>query len=129
MAATQAQGRYLTGFLVALTALCAGIAYMSTGIGKLLALVGAIGLLATLVSFLNIKAAEGKTGQRSGAGWLKAIGAILASAGWILVLVGVQVITSTGGRIVLGLLGIAVSLFGIIYVLPTAYNKNAAWKG
>ncbi|HTS90216.1 MAG TPA: hypothetical protein VMG41_17120 [Gemmatimonadales bacterium] len=129
MAANQAQGRYLTLFLAALTVLCAGIAYFSSGIGKLVGLVGVVGLVAALAGFSSIKGGEGKTPQRGGASGLKATGAILAAAGWILVLVGIQIVTTTGGRIVLGLLGIGVSLYGITSVLPAAYNKNASWKG
>jgi hypothetical protein len=29
---------------------------------------------------------------------------------------------------VMALVGIAVSLFGLCYVLPAAFNKNAIWK-
>ena len=58
----------------------------------------------------------------------KVVGALLACLGWVVVLVGLPLVTGTGGRIVLALGGIAVSLFGIIYVLPTAFNKNAIWK-
>jgi len=36
---------------------------------------------------------------------------------------------STGGRIIFALLGIGVSLVGVIYILPAAFNKNAFWKG
>jgi uncharacterized membrane protein YgaE (UPF0421/DUF939 family) len=37
-------------------------------------------------------------------------------------------ISSTGGRIVLALVGIGISLFGILVILPGAFNKNAVWK-
>ena len=48
--------------------------------------------------------------------------------GWVITLFGMHLTPSTGGRIVLALVGIAVSLFGIIVVLPAAFNKNAVWK-
>ena len=35
---------------------------------------------------------------------------------------------STGGRLVMVLAGIAISLFGIMGVLNPAYMKNAVWK-
>ena len=43
-------------------------------------------------------------------------------------LFGLHVTDSVGGRIVLALVGIGVTLFGILYVLPTTFNKNAIWK-
>ena len=36
--------------------------------------------------------------------------------------------SSTGGRLVLVLVGIAVSLFGILGLINPAYQKNAIWK-
>jgi uncharacterized membrane protein YgaE (UPF0421/DUF939 family) len=36
--------------------------------------------------------------------------------------------TATSGRLVLALIGIGMSLFGMLYVLPAAFNKNATWK-
>ena len=58
----------------------------------------------------------------------KLIGAGLSTLGWVITLFGMHLTPSTGGRIVLALVGIAVSLFGIIVVLPAAFNKNAVWK-
>lgn len=128
MAASTGQGRSLTTFLVGLTVMCAGIAYFSSGSGKLLALLGAGGLLASFAGFRKIKPLEGKPAQNPGAGTMKLLGAFIACFGWILILFGLHVVTGTGGRIVLALLGIGVSLVGIVYVLPTAFNKNAIWK-
>ena len=48
--------------------------------------------------------------------------------GWIVTLGGLRVVNSNGGRIVVALLGIGVSFFGILYVLPAAFNKTAFWK-
>jgi len=128
MAATTGQGRSFASFIVGLTGLCAGIAYFSTGLGKFITVAGALVLVMSLFAFLKIKPLEGKTAQKPVAGAMKAVGAFVSAFGWFLILVGLHVITGTGGRIVLGLVGIGVSLFGIIYVLPTAFNKNAIWK-
>jgi len=59
---------------------------------------------------------------------MKLVGAFLAALGWGITLFGMHIVDGTTGRLVLALVGIAVSLFGMIYVLPTAFNKNAIWK-
>ena len=41
---------------------------------------------------------------------------------------GLHFVNTSGGRIVVSLLGIAVSFFGMLYVLPAAFNKTAFWK-
>lgn len=128
MAATSGQGRSFTTFLVGITVACGGIAYFSTGLGKVALAIGVVIFVASLFAFLKIKPMEGKPAQNSGAGTMKLIGAFIACFGWILVLFGLHIVTGTGGRIALSLIGIAVSLFGIIYVLPAAFNKNAIWK-
>jgi hypothetical protein len=128
MAATTGQGRSFTTFIVGLTALCGGIAYFSTGVGKFTSVAGALILVMSLLSFLKLKPLEGKPAQNAGAGRMKLLGAFVSAFGWLLILSGLHVVTGTSGRIVLGLVGIGVSLFGILYVLPTAFNKNAIWK-
>jgi hypothetical protein len=128
MAATTGQGRSFTTFIVGLTGLCAGIAYFSTGLGKFIAVAGALVVVMSLLSFLKLKPLEGKPAQKAGAVAMKLVGAFVSAFGWLLNQVGLHVVTGTTGRIFLGLVGIAVSLFGIIYVLPTAFNKNAIWK-
>ena len=128
MAATTGQGRSFTTFIVGFTALCAGIAYFSTGLGKFVTVVGSLIVVMSLFAFLKIKPLEGKPAQWAGTGAMKLVGALVSAFGWFLILVGLHVVTGTSGRIVLGLVGIAVSLFGIIYILPTAFNKNAIWK-
>ena len=124
MAANNKQGSTFATFLVGLTVMCAGIAFLSRGSGKLLALLGAVILLASLFGFLKIKPTEGKPAQDSGAMGMKLVGAFIACLGWVLVLFGLHVTTGTGGRMVVALIGIAVSLFGIIYVLPAAYQPE-----
>jgi len=128
MAATTGQGRSFTTFVVGLTGRCAGIAYFSTGLVKFITTAGALVLAMSLLTFLKIKPLEGKSAQKAGAGGMKLVGAFISAFGWFLILVGLHVVTGTGGRIVLGLVGIGVTLFGILYVLPAAFNKNAIWK-
>lgn len=128
MAANTGQGRSFTTFLVGLTVACAGIAYWTGGFGKLLFIVGLVILVASLFGFLKLKPLEGKPAQRATPTMMKLTGAFLAAFGWVLTLFGMHLVPSTGGRIVFALVGIAVSLFGILYVLPSAFNKNAIWK-
>jgi hypothetical protein len=128
MAANAGQGRNFGLFLVGLTIACAGIASFSSGMGKLLLLLGVVIVLAGMFGFLKIKPLEGKVAQRPGPTGMKLVGAFIAAFGWVLTLFGTHVVSSVAGRGVFALLGIAVSLFGIIYVLPAAFNKNAIWK-
>jgi hypothetical protein len=128
MAANTGQGRGFTTFLVGFTAMCAGLAYLSTGFGKLVLAVGAVIFVASLFGFLKIKPLEGKPAQKASPMAMKLAGAFSAALGWIITLFGMHVVAGTSGRIVLALVGIAVSLFGILYILPTAFNKNAIWK-
>jgi hypothetical protein len=128
MAANTRQGRGFTTFLVGFTVLCVGIAYLSTGFGKFLIAVGAVIFVASLFNFLKLKPLEGKAAQPATPPVMKATGAGLSLFGWILTLFGMHLIPSVGGRIVFSLVGIGVSLIGIVYVLPAAFNKNAIWK-
>jgi hypothetical protein len=128
MAANTGQGRSFTTFLVGFTAICAGIAYLSTGLGKLVLVAGAIIFVASLFGFLKIKPLEGKAAQKAGPAAMKLVGGIVAALGWIITLYGMRLVEGTNGRIVLALVGIGISLFGIIYILPAAYNRNAIWK-
>jgi len=128
MAANKSQGSYYTLFLVAATVLCAGIYEFSSGFGKLLLLVGAVVLVGSLFGMMSVKSQEGKTATPVSAMSMKLLGAAAACLGWVITLFGMHVTPSTGGRIVLALVGIAVSLFGIIVILPAAFNKNAVWK-
>ncbi len=128
MAANKAQGRTLTVFLVGLTLACAGLATWSGGSGKLLLIVGVVGLVASLVMSRRIKPLEGRVAQRPGGEAAKLAGAFVALLGWLVTLGGLQVVASTGGRILLALIGIATSLYGIVAILPAALNRNAIWK-
>ena len=127
MAANKSQGSYYTLFLVGATVLCAGI-YLGGGMGKLLLLVGAVGFIASLFGMLKIKSLEGPSALKPGPGVMKLVGAVVVLLGWGITLFGMHLTPSVGGRIITALVGIAVSLFGIIVVLPGAFNKNAVWK-
>jgi uncharacterized membrane protein YtjA (UPF0391 family) len=128
MAANTGQGRSFTTFLVGLVVGCAGIAYLSTGLGKLLFGIGLLIFVVSLFGFLKLKPLEGKPAAGPTPAMMKAVGAFLAALGWVITLFGMHVVEGTSGRLVLALVGIGVSLFGMIYVLPTAFNKNAIWK-
>ena len=124
MAANTGQGRGFVTFLVGFTVTWAGL-YLSN---KLLLGVGLIVVLVSLFQFLKLKPLEGKTAQKASSTTMKLVGAFLAALGWVITLYGLRLVAGTNGRIVLALVGIGVSLFGVIYVLPTAFNKNAIWK-
>jgi hypothetical protein len=128
MAANTGQGRSFTTFLVGLTVACVGIAYFSAGYGKPLLVVGVIIVIASMFGFLKLKPLEGNPAESSSPTIMKLFGAFLAALGWIITLFGMHLTEGTGGRIVLALIGIGVSLFGMIVVLPAAFNKNAIWK-
>jgi hypothetical protein len=128
MAATKSQGSFYTLFLAAATVLCAGVFDWSSGWGKLLFVVGVLGLLAALFGMLKIKPLEGRTAMKASPLAMKLVGAFIAAFGWFITLFGMHLTSSVGGRLVLALIGIGVSLFGIIVVLPAAFNKNAVWK-
>ena len=128
MAANTGQGRSFTTFLVGLVVACAGIAYLSTGFGKLLLGVGLLIFVVSFLGFLKLKPLEGKPAGGPTPAAMKAVGAFLAALGWGITLFGMHVVEATSGRLVLALIGIGVSLFGMIYVLPTAFNKSAIWK-
>jgi len=128
MAANTGQGRNFAVFLVGLTVACVGVASFSSGRGKLLLLVGAVILIASLVGFLKLRPLEGKPAQRLSSTGAKLAGAFVAAFGWVLTLFGMHLVDSVSGRMIFALIGIAVSLFGIVYILPSAFNKNAIWK-
>jgi len=128
MAANRSQGGYYTLFLASATVLCSGIYFWSGGMGKLLFLVGLVGLAASLFGMFSIKSREGRTALKPSPLVMKLIGAAASLLGWVITLFGMHLTPSVSGRIVLALVGIGVSLFGILVVLPAAFNKNAVWK-
>jgi len=128
MAANRSQGSYYTLFLTAATVLCAGIFFWSGGMGKLLFLVGLAGIAGSAFGMMSIKSLEGRTALKPSPLVMKLIGAGASLLGWVITLFGMHLTPSVSGRILLALVGIAVSLFGILVVLPAAFNKNAVWK-
>lgn len=128
MAANTGQGRGFTTFLIGFTLACVGIAYFSSGFGKPVFAVGLIIFVVSLLGFLKLKPVEGKPAMNASPTVMKAIGAFLAAFGWVITLFGMHVTDGTSGRIILALVGIGVSLVGMIFVLPAAFNKNAIWK-
>ena len=59
---------------------------------------------------------------------MRLVGLLLAVVGWLIPVVGLTVTQSLGARFTLVLLGICISLFGILGVLNKAHQKNAIWK-
>jgi hypothetical protein len=128
MAATKSQGSNFALFMVGITAFCAGIAYSTTGSGILALIVGAVALIVSFVGLLRIKPLEGKTGEGPQSAALKLAGVAAALLGWLVVLFGLHLTASVGGRMFTSILGIAISLIGVCYLLPTASSKAAIWK-
>jgi hypothetical protein len=128
MAATTSQGKSFTLFIVGITVAAAGLAFIATGIGKV-ALVAGLAIIGySFFKFFIIKPLEGPTAEAKQPAALKLAGLALALGGWMVVLFGLHLTPSVSGRMVSTLLGLAISLFGILVILPIAANKNAIWK-
>ena len=56
------------------------------------------------------------------------LGLVITFAGWALAASSVGITSSTTGRLGIVLVGIVVSLVGILGVINPAYQKNAVWK-
>ncbi|HVC48217.1 MAG TPA: hypothetical protein VND90_13320 [Terracidiphilus sp.] len=128
MAATKSQGRALTLFMVGITTACAGVAYFSSGSGKLAFFVGLVVLLVSFALCIKMKPEEGKIAAKAQPAVLKLVGVGVVLLGWVTVLYGLHLTTSVGGRMTTSIIGFAISLVGVIYFLPAAANKNAIWK-
>lgn len=128
MAATQSQGRSFGLFLVGITTACAGAYLMPGGAGIGLLIVGLVLLAASFAMFVKLKPLEGKVALGSQPAVMKLVGAALSAGGWIVALFGLHLTASVGGRMVIAIIGLAISLFGIVFILPAACNKNAIWK-
>ncbi len=59
---------------------------------------------------------------------MQIVGILLALIGWIIPVVGLTITQSLGARFILVVLGIAISLTGILGVLNKAHLKKAIWK-
>ena len=128
MAATTSQGKSFTVFIVGITVAAAGVAFSASGVGKV-ALVAGLAIVAySFFQFFKIKPSEGPAAEGKQPAALKLAGLALALGGWIVVLFGLHLTPSVTGRMVSSILGLAISLFGILVILPIAANKNAIWK-
>ena len=56
------------------------------------------------------------------------VGVVITLAGWVLAAASVGITSSTTARLGMVLVGIVVSLVGILGVINPAYQKNAIWK-
>ena len=56
------------------------------------------------------------------------VGLAITFLGWVVAVASVGMVASTGGRLVVVLVGIVISLVGILGVLNPAYMKDAIWK-
>ena len=59
---------------------------------------------------------------------MKLIGLLVAVLGWLIAVGGLTITASTGGRIVFCIIGIAITLFGILGLINKAHLKTAVWK-
>ena len=59
---------------------------------------------------------------------MKLVGLLLALAGWLIPIVTVVLVQSTAVRMTVSILGIAMTLVGILAVLNKAHLKQAIWK-
>jgi len=128
MAANKTQGQQVTIFMVGITAACAGLAYITSGLGKTALIVGVVLLALSFWKFYSIKSLEGKIALKSQPAISKLAGLAVNIIGWLVVLLGIHLTPSVGGRMVAAILGLAISFASIILILPTACNKNAIWK-
>ena len=55
-------------------------------------------------------------------------GLVITLLGFLISVFSLSLTSSTSGRLVVVLVGLAVSLAGIIGVLNPAYRKNAVWR-
>jgi hypothetical protein len=55
-------------------------------------------------------------------------GVLITVLGWVIAVLSVAITSSVGGRMVVVLIGLAMSLIGIIGVLNRAFLKNANWR-
>lgn len=128
MAATKSQGRAFGLFMVGITVAAAGTAYVSMGSGKLALVIGLVVAAISLGLFVKIKPEEGKVPSAPQSSVLKLVGVVVIFAGWLTVLFGLHLASSVSGRMVTTLIGFAISLVGVLGILPAAANKNAIWK-
>jgi hypothetical protein len=128
MAATKQQGQWFGLFLIGLTVTCAGVYGLSSGTGKIALALGLVVLVVSFLRFLGLKPLEGKVALGAQPAGTKAVGLLVVVAGWMVALFGLHLASGVGGRMVFALVGLAISLVGVLGILPAACNKNAIWK-
>lgn len=128
MSLGKSQGSCFTVFLIGLTIACAGLADVASGIGKLALAVGIVLAIVSFVYAFKLKPLSGKPAENAQPTGLKLAGVVAALLGWLVALVGIHLIASVPGRMVVVLVGLAVSLSGVLYFLPKASSQNAIWK-
>jgi Cu/Ag efflux pump CusA len=128
MAATKQEGRWYGMFLAGLTVTCAGIYEFSSGGGKVALVVGLLILAATFWKFLQMKPLEGKVANGAQPAGMKLVGVLVIILGWLIVLFGLHIASGVGSRMATTIVGMIVSLVGVLGILPAACNKNAIWK-
>jgi hypothetical protein len=128
MAANKQQGQWFGLFLTGLTVTCAGLAWISEGLGKASLVLGLILLAFSFAKFIAIKKLEGTVALGTQPAAMKLIGLIVTVAGWLIVLFGLHLTKAVAGRMVVALIGLAVALIGPLLILSIACNKNAIWK-
>jgi hypothetical protein len=126
MAANKQQGQSFGLFLVGLTSLCAG--FLGGGAGKAALIIGMVLVAVSLVQMFRIKPLEGKVANGAQPSAMKLVGVVVVLLGWGVVLFGMHIASGVGGRMALAILGIVISLVGVLGILPAACNKNAIWK-
>lgn len=128
MAATTSQGKSFTLFMAGLTVAAAGLAFVATAIGKLALVVGLAVVAVSFAGFFKLKVTEGAISRGAQPALLKLCGLGVVLLGWLIVLFGLHMASGVGGRMATTLIGLAVSLAGVLGILPVAVNKNAIWK-
>lgn len=56
------------------------------------------------------------------------VGLLVTLSGFVLSVLSLAITSSVGGRLIIVLIGLGLSLFGILGILNRAYMKNAIWK-
>jgi heme A synthase len=126
MAANKQQGQSFGLFLAGLTVFCAGL--LGGGFGKVAMVIGIVLLALSFFMMFKIKPLEGKPASGAQSGSMKLLGCVVVLLGWAVVLFGLHLTAGVSGRMVTTIVGIAISLFGLLAILPAACNKNAIWK-
>lgn len=126
MAANKQQGKSFALFLVGGTIASAGL--LGAALGKVALVIGLVLIVLSLFWMFKIKPLEGKVSNGLQPAAMKIVGVTASLLGWLIVLFGLHLSASVGGRMVFAIVGILVSLIGSLVILPAACNKNAIWK-